>query len=69
MYALFAGKVYYPGGGMNDFKGLFRSKEEAITFYKAGESYGDITFHWEWAHVVEIETMKVVVRMIFDEER
>jgi hypothetical protein len=62
MYALFAGKVYYPGGGMNDYRGTFPTKEDAMTRARQGEVYGEFTFHWEWYHIVYLPTMEIVER-------
>lgn len=69
MYALFCGKIYYPNGGMGDFKGIFRSKEEAAEAYHAGDQWADdYVSPWEWGHIVDITTMETVQRFIFEKE-
>lgn len=65
MYILFAGTVYYPGGGWNDYKGTFASKAEAEKFYQQGETINDRVYHWEWAHIVDANT-KTVIACYFD---
>ena len=53
MFALFAGDVYHPEGGMNDFVGRFDTIEAArIAFDKDPRS---------WGHIVDLSTMKIVV--------
>lgn len=42
-FHLFAGYDYYPGGGLNDYRGSFETLEAA----QATENYGD------WAHIVQ----------------
>lgn len=64
MYGLFAGDVYYPGGGMNDYKGSFHSIEEAEAFFRKGGTYGirnEYMQIWEWAQVVDLKTMEVIL--------
>jgi hypothetical protein len=44
MYMLFSGSSYYPGGGMNDFSGLFPTIEAA-----RWELYMN-----DWYHIVHV---------------
>jgi hypothetical protein len=61
MYGLFAGDTYYPGGGMADYRGAFASKEDALSRYNDGDHWADdYVHHWEWGHVVDLNTMEVV---------
>ncbi len=54
-FLLFAGSIYYPAGGWDDFRGDFDTAEKAQS---AGQvSFGD---EYEWWHVVDTETMKEV---------
>jgi hypothetical protein len=57
MFILFAGQDYYPGGGWEDFIGMYESLEEAReAFYKSGYS----VIKYEWGHVVDLENQVVV---------
>lgn len=56
-FALFAGQDYYPGGGWEDFVGMYESLEEALEAYK---SDGDSVIKYEWGHVVDLENQVVV---------
>ena len=57
-FALFAGQNYYPGGGWEDFVGMYESLEEAReAFYKSGK---DSVIPYEWGHVVDLENQVVV---------
>lgn len=55
-FLLFVGDTYYPCGGWRDFKGSFDTEDEArahAAVLKADENgYG-----WDWAHIVDTETM------------
>ena len=50
-YILFAGDQYYPGGGMEDFRGTFDTVEEARAAAGRGRS------RYDWAQVVDRETL------------
>ena len=69
MFALFAGDVYYPGGGWHDFRGTFDTIEAARNRYLEGEMYGESKHEWEWGHVVNLETREVVLRMLFGKNK
>lgn len=49
MYIVFAGQNYYPGGGMNDYKAVFESLEDAL---EATANASSIDW-WQIAEVVE----------------
>ena len=49
-FLLFAGPVYYPGGGWNDFKGAFATEEEA------NDAAKNLHIHDRWWHVVDSVT-------------
>jgi hypothetical protein len=56
MYALFAFRRYYPGGGWNDFKGSFQTKEEAIdrgNIFLINESF-------EFFQVIDLTTLEKI---------
>lgn len=69
MFALFAGDVYYPSGGWNDFRGTFDTIEAAKDRYLEGEMWGDHNHKWEWGHVVNLETRECVLRMLFGKNK
>ena len=69
MFMLFAGTVSTAIGGWNDYKGTFASKAEAEEFYRKGEDINDWTYHWEWAHIVDMNSMKVIARYFDGKER
>lgn len=52
-YLLFAGEFYYPGGGWEDFHGMFDTPEEAEAQIHAmvGTYY-----HQQWAQIVDLLT-------------
>lgn len=52
MYLLFSGDSYYPTGGWNDFKGNYKTLEEAIN------SANDKK---DWWHIVSTETWEIVM--------
>lgn len=54
-YLLFAGWVYYPGGGWEDFIGSFDTVEEAKAAIEGSK---------DWAHIIDKETGE----KIFDTE-
>jgi phosphoribosylformimino-5-aminoimidazole carboxamide ribonucleotide (ProFAR) isomerase len=51
MFALFAGDRHYPLGGWRDFRGTYKTKEEAIAVAYTLKERG-----YEWAHVVDLST-------------
>lgn len=53
-YLLFAGDVYYPVGGWDDFRGAYDTIEEAQS---ASLAYRDT---YEWFHIVDTVEMKQV---------
>lgn len=55
-YLVFAGDVYYPGGGWSDFKGSFDELEEALVFISGLEC--------EWWDIVDRETLEIVKRKL-----
>ena len=58
MFILFAGQDYYPGGGWEDFVGMYESLEEAReAFYKSND---DSVIPYEWGHVVDLKNQVVV---------
>lgn len=53
-YLVFCGDVYYPNGGMNDFRGGFDDEDNAITKCK------ELSDADSWAHVWDCDTMRIV---------
>ena len=49
-YALFSGDRYYPVGGWQDFRGLYRTVEDAIAAVPGNA---------DWWHVVDLATLQV----------
>ncbi len=46
-YALFAGDRYYPSGGWEDYRGSFKTADEAMA---------EVTLvEFTWAHVVDLQ--------------
>tara|TARA_R110000850_G_scaffold266312_1_gene396586 strand:- start:217 stop:501 length:285 start_codon:yes stop_codon:yes gene_type:complete len=65
-YLLFSGYEYYPCGGANDMKGVFKSTNDALlhlTSYASSEG-GDID---GWAHIVDAADMSVVARFAIED--
>jgi hypothetical protein len=64
MYFLFAGKNYYPDGGMQDLVGMFRSVEQARAFFdnpgKDEDGY-EIRFDWYQIATVDADGRLVLV--------
>lgn len=58
-FLLFSGDLYYPLGGIKDFKGSFDTKEEALDWIAK--------YPAEWYHIYDTEEQKVVVG-VRDEE-
>ena len=61
-FLLFAGEVFYPSGGFEDFIGDFHSlydaKDELTEYIKA---VGDPKYLW--AHIYDAETMEMVYEL------
>jgi hypothetical protein len=55
MYYLFYGEIYYPDGGVRDFKGKFATIEEAKLAHAAVAD----TDWGNWAHIAN-ENMEIV---------
>jgi hypothetical protein len=56
-YYIFAGLIYYPSGGWEDYKGSSAVRQHAIDKAKQlSSSWG------EWAHVVDIRTGDVIFK-------
>jgi hypothetical protein len=58
-FLLFAGDEYYPGGGWSDFRGSFKTVEEAEE--KANKptdnEWGDcVDRSYDWWHIVDSDT-------------
>lgn len=51
-YLLFAGAIYYPAGGWDDFKGSFDTVLDALEAVKS---------HTDWHHVVDSITGERVI--------
>lgn len=61
-FALFANFTYYPHGGMWDYRGDFATVDEASAFAVSKEREElDIREPWDWFHVVDLRTMRVVL--------
>lgn len=56
---LFAGDRYYPEGGVQDFVGKFSKVEQAK---KEIEKNGNGIDGFDWAQIVEADTMKILYR-------
>jgi hypothetical protein len=54
-YLVFAGSVYYPSGGWDDFVGAYDTITEARAV-ELERGKGD----YSWAHTIDTETMEVV---------
>ena len=65
-YLTFIGAIYYPSGGMDDFKGDFDTIEEAQSFIEEkvdkDKYYETKEQQWEytWAHIWDTETRSKV---------
>lgn len=53
-YLLFAGEVYYPGGGWIDFKGSFDSVKDCINALSRIKKESD----YDWYEIVDRDTQK-----------
>lgn len=56
-YLTFIGAIYYPSGGMDDFKGDFDTIEEAQNFI---EEKVEQQWEYTWAHIWDTETRSEV---------
>ena len=54
-YLLFVGEHYYPSGGFDDFFGSYDSIEFAIQIIT------DNFKHIDWYHIVNTDTMEIVI--------
>ena len=54
-YYLFSGDVYYPLGGMKDYRGVFNTLDEAMVALANRPSGRD-----DWAHVAELINEELV---------
>jgi hypothetical protein len=68
-FLLFAGDNFYPAGGWDDFRGFFRTPEDALAHLSAGYfSEWDIDHleedrQWHnWAHIVDLLTGRIVAK-------
>lgn len=52
MFLLFAGEIYYPCGGWDDFQGAYPTLQEAIT------AAGKLRFRWQ--HIVDMKQSAIV---------
>lgn len=65
-YLVFIGYVYYPNGGMRDFKGDFDTLENSIIFIEKSvdenKDYETVETQWKytWAHVWDTENQSEV---------
>jgi hypothetical protein len=57
-YLLFAGSVYYPSGGWDDFHADHANLESAIENGKFITNGAESSY--DWFHIVDLETGKVV---------
>ncbi len=57
-YILFAGHNYYPGGGMNDYRGTFSTVKEAVD---KGTERDDWSRRYDWYQVIDKNTLEIVV--------
>lgn len=60
-YSLFAGRVFYPDGGSQEFRG-FGTVEELKKLYETSYPLWaqEYSFRGSWGHVCDHDTMKVV---------
>lgn len=62
-YALFAGMRYYPGGGWEDFKGMFETVEDAQAFSRDSLNQIDEEglLEYDWGQIVDLLNQSVVL--------
>ena len=67
MYLLFAGKFYYPSGGVCDYRGSYNAMDEAkaaFEAYRAEEWYAKL-----WAHIAELDGTELRIVLEFEDDR
>ena len=57
-FLLFAGNDYYPYGGAYDYKGSFKTIEEAVSSHNPNEH----DYNGGWANVFELPKEKIVMQ-------
>ncbi len=60
-FALFGGQEHYASGGMCDLVSTYETLDEAIAEAKR-RSCGLYRYNFEWWHVVDIESFRVVAK-------
>lgn len=58
---LFAGAIYHPCGGWEDFKGFYDDIDAAKTAADEAE-VKSLWPRYDWAHIVDAETRKIVAK-------
>ena len=67
MYLLFAGQIYYPLGGWNDYQGFYKDK---ISLNKTIKKIKDKKEkNQDWLHVVDITTNTIINRLEYNHEK
>lgn len=64
-YLIFGSPGYYPSGGMYDFRGSFDTIEDAKAL--ANEPFESAARGSDWAHIVDYETMEIILEADIDE--
>ncbi len=59
-YLVFVGDRYYPDGGWRDFIGGHAELTDAITAASTPSQVGSDDRPYDWAHVVDLETLSIV---------
>lgn len=60
-YWLFYGTVYYPSGGMKDYKGDYDTLEEAkAAFLKWAEEEWGLPTTFAWCHIYDSEVKSII---------
>lgn len=57
MFYVFASERFYPGGGMNDLVGEYKTLDDARTFVQSALGYGK---EYDWAQIVTVENGKLI---------
>ena len=65
-YAIFAGQLYYPEDGWDDFKFLSDNKKEIRSIYNKSkfekfDKYNELGMY-DWIHIVNLDTGKIIKR-------
>jgi hypothetical protein len=61
MFALFAGRHYYPYGGWKDLVGVFDSLDAAKVRLSAGTDPGELyTSRYDWYQIVNLSTQELL---------